>query len=165
MGPDCGAAIIGGLPFGVARSVRRGKIGLVATTATGLQQVARLIDRSGQGISHAIGAGKRDLSARVGGSSTVRGLTLLAGDPETVVIVVISKPAAWEVMDRVLAIAAGTGKPTVVNLLGLDREFDSDGPLHFARTLDEAAAKAVELAGGEWSSADDVMAEPATVAR
>ena len=39
MGPDCGTAIIGGIPLGFANVVRRGAIGLVAASGTGLQQV------------------------------------------------------------------------------------------------------------------------------
>jgi len=36
MGPDCGTAIIGGVPLGFANNVRRGAIGLVAASGTGL---------------------------------------------------------------------------------------------------------------------------------
>ena len=39
MGPDCGTAIIGGIPLGFANVVRRGDIGVVAASGTGLQQV------------------------------------------------------------------------------------------------------------------------------
>ena len=45
MGPDCGTAIIGGMPLGFANVVRRGDIGVVAASGTGLQQVTCLIDR------------------------------------------------------------------------------------------------------------------------
>ena len=57
MGPDCGTAIISGLPLGFANVVRRGDIGVVAASGTGLQQVTCLIDRMGGGISQAIGTG------------------------------------------------------------------------------------------------------------
>ena len=67
MGPDCGTAILDGVPLGFANSVRRGSIGLVAASGTGLQQVSCLIDRFGAGVSQAIGVGGRDLDERVGG--------------------------------------------------------------------------------------------------
>ena len=37
MGPDCGTAIVNGVPLGFANVVRRGDIGLVAASGTGLQ--------------------------------------------------------------------------------------------------------------------------------
>jgi hypothetical protein len=51
MGPDCGTAIINGVPLAFANVVRRGAIGCVAASGTGLQQVTCLIDRLGAGIS------------------------------------------------------------------------------------------------------------------
>ena len=92
MGPDCGTAIIGGVPLGFANVVRRGEIGAIAASGTGLQQVTCLIDRWGQGISQAIGTGGHDLRAEVGGITMLQGLDALAADPATRVIVLISKP-------------------------------------------------------------------------
>src|SRR3954454_5279679 len=51
MGPDCGTAIINGVPLAFANVVARGAIGCVAASGTGLQEVTALIDRLGQGIS------------------------------------------------------------------------------------------------------------------
>src|ERR1700683_2064093 len=45
MGPEWGTAIINGIPLGFANAVRRGGIGLVGASGTGLQQVTCLIDR------------------------------------------------------------------------------------------------------------------------
>ena len=92
MGPDCGTAIIGGVPLGFANVVRRGAIGAIAASGTGLQQVTCLIDRWGEGISQAIGTGGHDLRAEVGGITMLQGLEALAADPATRVIVLISKP-------------------------------------------------------------------------
>jgi len=49
MGPDCGTAIINGVPLAFANVVARGAIGCVAASGTGLQEVTALIDRLGQG--------------------------------------------------------------------------------------------------------------------
>src|SRR5712671_1415123 len=92
MGPDCGTAIINGVPLAFANVVRRGTIGCVAASGTGLQQVTSLIDRFGMGISQAIGTGGHDLSAQVGGISMLKGLSDLGADADTAVIVLISKP-------------------------------------------------------------------------
>ena len=51
MGPDCGTAIINGTPLAFANVVRRGVIGVVGASGTGLQQVTCLVDRWGGGIS------------------------------------------------------------------------------------------------------------------
>ena len=55
MGPDCGTAILDGVPLGFANVVARGDIGVVAASGTGMQQVTCLIDKLGFGISQAIG--------------------------------------------------------------------------------------------------------------
>ncbi len=49
MGPDCGTAIINGTPLGFANVVRRGGIGIVSASGTGMQQVTSLIDQWGGG--------------------------------------------------------------------------------------------------------------------
>ena len=41
MGPDCGTAIINGVGLGFANRVRRGRIGLVGASGTGLQEIGR----------------------------------------------------------------------------------------------------------------------------
>jgi FdrA protein len=126
MGPDCGTAILDGVPLGFANVVRRGNIGIVAASGTGAQEVSRLIDAAGSGVSQLIGVGGRDLSADVGGLMTDLALGFLVEDPETSVIVVVSKPPAPEVADRLikrLSRIAASGKPTIACFLGLD---DSD---------------------------------------
>ena len=120
MGPDCGTAIIGGIPLGFANAVRRGAIGLVGASGTGLQLVSCLIDRLGGGISQAIGTGGHDLSRDVGGITMLQGLSALTNDTATKAIVLISKPPAPEIAARVLAQARLAGKPVVVNFLGAD---------------------------------------------
>ena len=148
MGPDCGTAIIGGVPLGFANVVRRGDIGVIAASGTGLQQVTCLIDRWGKGISQAIGTGGHDLHARVGGITMLQGLDALAADPATRVIVLISKPPHPEVAKRVLDAADRTGKPVVANFLGADPETVRRPNVHPVRTLEDAARLAAALAGG-----------------
>ncbi|MGQ0696347.1 MAG: acyl-CoA synthetase FdrA [Nitrospiraceae bacterium] len=149
MGPDCGTAIINGIPLAFANVVRRGEIGVVAASGTGLQQVTCLIDRWGKGISQAIGTGGHDLHKEVGGISMLQGLKALAADQSTSVIVLISKPPSPEVAERVLKAAAGTGKPVVVNFLGAAPEGIRRPNLYAAGTLEDAAAAAVALADGK----------------
>ncbi|MBV9546566.1 MAG: oxidoreductase, partial [Chloroflexi bacterium] len=53
MGPDCGTAILNGVALGFANVVRRGRVGLIGASGTGIQEVSCLLDRAGDGISHA----------------------------------------------------------------------------------------------------------------
>src|SRR5207244_3171295 len=47
MGPDCGTAILHGVPLGFANVVPRGRVGLVASSGTGLQEVTCLLAAEG----------------------------------------------------------------------------------------------------------------------
>ena len=144
MGPDCGTAIVNGVGLGFANRVRRGPIGLVAASGTGLQQVSARIHQLGGGLTHALGTGGRDLSEAVGAVTARQGLDLLSRDPETQVIVLVSKPPADKVADELLPLARSAGKPVVVDFIGyLGRSVDN---IHFANTFDEVAATAVQLA-------------------
>ncbi|MFN3336175.1 MAG: acyl-CoA synthetase FdrA [Thermomicrobium sp.] len=152
MGPDCGTAYIGGIGLGFMNAVRRGPIGVVAAAGTGLQQVASLIDWFGSGISHGIGTGGRDLDERIGGITMLAGIDALATDPSTEVLVLISKPPAPNVAQRVLERAAHCGKPVVTCFLGHTPEV-IDG-VQVVDNLTEAASVAVHLATGR--SADEI---------
>ena len=150
MGPDCGTAIIGGVPLGFANALRRGSIGLVAASGTGLQEVSSQIHRMGGGISHAIGTGGRDVSEAVGGASMLQGIALLARDPGTELIAVISKPPAAKVAKQVLAALRASGKPAVVLFLGsrrLQNKSPKSSALQVAHTLVDCAAMAVNMTG------------------
>jgi FdrA protein len=146
MGPDCGTAIVNGVGLGFANRVRRGPIGLVAASGTGLQQVSARVHQLGGGITHALGTGGRDLSQAVGAVTARQGLDLLSRDPETRVIVLISKPPSPTVAGELLKAARSAGKPVVVDFIGYSPPARQVDNLHFAATLDEAAELAVGLA-------------------
>jgi succinyl-CoA synthetase alpha subunit len=148
MGPDCGTAIIDGVPLAFANRVRRGPVGCVAASGTGLQQVTALVDRLGAGVSQAIGTGGRDLKEEVGGLTMLAGLDALAADRETKVIVLISKPPAPSVAGKVLAAAAKAKKPVVVCFVGATPGKLPGRNLYPVRTLEDAARAAVALARG-----------------
>jgi FdrA protein len=150
MGPDCGTAIINGTGLGFSNVVKRGSIGIVGASGTGMQQIICLIAAAGLGISQAIGTGGRDLSEAIGGVMMRSGLELLANDAQTEVIVLVSKPPAKQVAHEILA-AAQLDKPVVVVFLGAAPEHFTTfaGNAHLARTLTEGAELAVSLAGGD----------------
>lgn len=146
MGPDCGTAIVNGVGLGFANQVRRGPIGLVAASGTGLQAVSVRIHQLGSGLTHALGTGGRDLKAEVNALTTRQAIDLLNRDPSTKVIVVISKPPATEVAKRVIQDARSMDKPVVVNFIGYAAATDRVENVHFASSFDEAARLAVDLA-------------------
>src|SRR5918911_1291183 len=149
MGPDCGTAMVGGVPLGFVNEVRAGDVGLIGASGTGLQQISTLVDRWGAGVSHMIGVGSHDLAAAVGAISMLDALDALAADPATKVIGLVSKPPDAEVAERVLARAAAAAKPVVAAFLGADPEGAPEG-VTMAATLEDAARALVRaLTGSE----------------
>ena len=167
MGPDCGTAIVEGVGLGFANRVRRGNIGVVAASGTGLQAVTVGIHRNGGGITQAFGTGGRDLSAAIGAVTAKAALARLAAHPATEVIVLVSKPPSPKVAEELLALARQSGKPVVVDFIGYSpaeaqRRGGGEETIRFVRTLDEAAELAVALGGrltadGGQHAADDAI--------
>lgn len=122
MGPDCGTAIVGGVGLGFANVMRPGRVGIVAASGTGAQQVCALLDAAGVGVSAVLGTGGRDLSLAVQARSTLDAMNLLDAHAGTDLIVVVSKPPAREVADRVQAEAAQLRTPALVGFVGRGRD-------------------------------------------
>ena len=161
MGPDCGTAFLAGAGIGFANAVRRGPIGIVGGTGTGMQEFASLVHQAGSGISNGIGTGGRDLSDAVGGISTMTGIAALESDPATQVIVVISKPPGASATALLAGRLRRCTKPVVLCLLGAEPASlgaiaapAGGGPgvgggqaVRVASTLDEAAGFALAAVG------------------
>ena len=146
MGPDCGTALIGGAALGFANGVRRGRVGIVGASGTGIQEVSVLLHRAGLGVSQALGTGGRDLRAEVGAITTLQAIELLEEDPETAVLVLICKKPDSDGVNTLRARLKKSPKPVVACFLGmLSRE--SDPPVHLVPTLAEAAQTAARLSG------------------
>jgi len=149
MGPECGTAIINNACIGFANAVRRGPVGIVGASGTGIQEVSVLIHRQGSGISQAIGVGGRDLSDEVGGISMLQALDALEQDALTEVIVLLSKPPSLQVMEEVLNRASRCVKPVIVSFLGATSGEISQIGVMPAVTLEEAALRAVAVVMGD----------------
>jgi FdrA protein len=148
MGPDCGTAMLNGVGLGFVNVVPQGPIGIVGASGTGIQQVMSLIAQRGSGVSQVIGCGGRDLSEAVAAITTLQGLRLLQADEQTQVIVIISKPPAPSVAERIIEAAAAANKPVVVMFVGADQEALQtrySDRIKIARTLAEAAQQAIAL--------------------
>jgi FdrA protein len=149
MGPDCGTAILGGKALGFGNAIRQGAIGMVGASGTGIQEISSLLDQQGLGVSHAIGVGSRDLSQRVKGASTIRALTALEADPQTELIIFVSKPPDLIASTEVLNILAQSRKPCVVCFLGQKELSPSSGKLFFSPTLEGVVLLAAALSSRE----------------
>jgi len=145
LGPDCGTAIINGIPLGFANVVRRGSIGVVAASGTGTQEVTTIIHKNGEGITQAIGLGGRDLKKEVGGLMAIESIKMLENDPATKVICIVSKPPAEEVEKKVLDIIKSCKKPFVIIFLGSKIKRNDSGNLYFATNLEDAALKSIAI--------------------
>lgn len=160
MGPDCGTAMLNGVGLGFVNVVPPGPIGIVGASGTGIQQVMSLIAQGNGGVSQVIGCGGRDLSEAVGAVTTLQGLRMLQEDEQTRVIVLISKPPAPVVAERVLEVASASTKPIIVSFVGADvptlqQRYGSR--LTITANLTEAAQAALALSqhGGAAHSGDD----------
>jgi FdrA protein len=177
MGPDCGTAVLDGVGLGFANVVEPGPVGIVAASGTGAQQLCCLLDAAGVGVRHVIGVGGRDLSAPVGGTSTLAALALLDADPRVEVIAVVSKPPAPEVSERlaaaaercttpVVVAAIGPGAPTITDAAGslasmLDRPFHVPSPRQPASPTEWHRGRLVGLFSGGTNAAEAlVILEP-----
>ena len=144
MGPDCGTCVINGVPLAFANQLLRGDIGIVGASGTGIQEVSCLLAGMGQGISHAIGVGGRDMGKEVGGISSLMALDALDKDPATRHIVVICKPPAPEVAEAVLRRIAESTKTFTVCFIG-GKPMKLPANAHWARTLSAAAEHAGDV--------------------
>lgn len=160
MGPDCGTAYLNGVGVGFTNVVPRGRIGCVAAAGTGLQAVVSRIAALGEGISHGIGVGGRDLSAEVGGTMTLFALEALANDPSTEAIVIISKPPHATILPRLEAAIAGLRKSVVACVLGAKAPAQSAAT--WVETLD-AAAEAIVAVLAERSPTRQPFSNPSDI--
>ncbi|MBO0980524.1 acyl-CoA synthetase FdrA [Microbacterium sp. SD291] len=154
MGPDCGTAIINGVGLAFSNAVRRGSIGIVGASGTGSQEVSVRIHDFGGGVSQLIGTGGRDLSTEIGGISMIDGINALDADPETAVIVIVSKPPAEDVAEKVLAVAGAASKPVFVTFLGSDRTDSGYDNVTMVQGTKPLAIAAVVASGIDESTLD-----------
>ena len=65
-----------------------------------------------------IGTGGRDLKEEIGGLMMIQGIQALIGDPETEVLVLVSKLPAPPVEKKIYDLAAASQKPVVIAFIG-----------------------------------------------
>lgn len=158
MGPGAGTAVINGVSLGLMSKIRRGKVGIVAASGSGLQEVAVLVHNMGEGVSQAIGTGGHDLREKIGGIMFLQAIDYFTNDPETEVVVMVSKPPHPSVASKIYA-NLPKNKPSVIFFLGGDAEEIKAAGAYAPKTLEEAAIMAVDLVNGRTPVVRDIVAE------
>lgn len=161
MGPGAGTAALGGVGLGFSNRVAPGPVGVVAAAGTGAQETMTLLDRWGSGVSHVIGVGGRDLSEQVGGLMCEAALEALDHHAGTDLTLLVSKPPAPPVAERLLG--KPRNKPIVAALIGLERPVAVAPGVTVCNTLEQGVVEALARLGR--SGGDPVGSVDAEVAR
>jgi len=148
MGPDCGTSLIGGVGVGFANAVRKGAIGVIGASGTGLQEFTCQVHNAGLGISHAIGTGTNDVSDVICGLTTFDALNALEEDANTKVITFVTKPPGKQMLTKLVERLKTCHKPVVCCFLGAGHLPVASDRVCFVNTIDEAVRWAIHLHSG-----------------
>jgi FdrA protein len=168
MGPDCGTALISGVPFGFVNAMRRGPVAVVGASGTGMQEVMSRVHQQGSGISQAVGCGGRDLSKEVGATTMRSALRFVLSDSQTRAVVLVAKPVHSSVM-RIIVEACqpflDRGTPVVLAFTGFAQgQVVGEPRIHVARSLADAADTVVRLLGQDTLTPNPTITSPDLVA-
>jgi FdrA protein len=141
MGPDAGTTIIDGKGIGFSNAVRKGDVGVVGSSGTGIQELTCLLDKGGLGVSAAIGVGSKDLTKEIDGTVTKMALDMLRDSKLLIVIAKKPDPAVRkEVVKRL------SSKPSVFISLG-DNESSTKGEALVTGYIDDGVNYALTQLG------------------
>ena len=146
LGPGSDTAIIDGIGIGIANQVAAGRLGVVATSGSGAQEAAVLLDRFGVGVSTCLVTGPRDLTDEVGATSTITALRRLADDTVTDGVVLVAEGFSARGAEAALAALAECGMPGSACLIGADGMTAPDG-IEVHGVIDHAVVAAARRAG------------------
>jgi len=145
MGPEAGTSIINGVVLGFGNLVRRGNIGIIGASGTGIQESSTLLHFCSSGISHAIGVGGRDMKKEVDGIMTLQAIAAFEEDPNTKAIIIVSKPVDSQMRDRIVnVVKKSSQKNYVLCLIGDPTGFNETKEVRFAKSIQAAVLKALE---------------------
>lgn len=146
MGPDCGTAIIDGIPFAFANTVAKGSVGVIGASGTGLQEVTTLLDRLGVGISQAYGTGGRDLKDEIGGITATSAFERLLADDTTKIIGLVGKPPGDNTRKKLIEMAQKSPKKVAVHFLGAENyDLETSAGIPYAENLTQFACLLAEM--------------------
>ena len=145
MGPEAGTTILNGTVFGFGNRIRKGSVGIIGASGTGIQEASTMIDLFGEGISHAIGVGGRDLRNDIGGMMTMKAMEIFENDPNTEAVLLVSKPVDDEVRNKIInKINNFSKKNYVLCLVGDNENREDSDKIKFSKSIQISVLKIVK---------------------
>jgi len=142
MGPEAGTTILNGTVFGFGNRIRKGSVGIIGASGTGIQESSTLIDLFGEGISHAIGVGGRDLRNDIGGMMTIKAMEIFENDPNTEAVLLVSKPVDDDVRNKIInKINNFSKKNYVLCLVGDNENREDTDKIKFSKSIQISVLK------------------------
>ena len=142
MGPEAGTSILNGTVFGFGNRIRNGSVGIIGASGTGIQESSTMIDLFGEGISHAIGVGGRDLHNDIGGMMTMKTMEIFEDDPNTKAVLLVSKPVGDDVRNKIInKINNFSKKNYVICLIGDNENREDSTKIKFSKSIQTSVLK------------------------
>ena len=142
MGPEAGTSILNGTVFGFGNRVRSGSVGIIGASGTGIQESSTMIDLFGEGISHGIGVGGRDLRNDIGGMMTMKTMEIFEDDPNTKAVLLVSKPVGDDVRNKIInKINNFSKKNYVICLIGDNENREDSAKIKFSKSIQTSVLK------------------------
>ncbi len=142
MGPEAGTSILNGTVFGFGNRIRNGSIGIIGASGTGIQESSTMIDLFGEGISHGIGVGGRDLRNDIGGMMTMKTMEIFEDDPNTKAVLLVSKPVGDDVRNKIInKINNFSKKNYVICLIGDNENREDSAKIKFSKSIQTSVLK------------------------
>ena len=142
MGPEAGTSILNGTVFGFGNRVRKGSVGIIGASGTGIQESSTMIDLFGEGISHGIGVGGRDLRNDIGGMMTMKAMEVFENDPNTKAVLLVSKPVDNDVRNEIInKINNFSKKNYVLCLVGDNENREDSARIKFSKSIQTSVLK------------------------
>ena len=146
MGPEAGTSILNGTVFGFGNKVRKGSVGIIGASGTGIQESSTMIDLFGEGISHGIGVGGRDLRNDIGGMMTMKAMEIFENDPNTKAVLLVSKPVDNYIRNKIINKINNFSKKNYVLCLIGDNENSVDtAKIKFSKSIQMSVLKILKL--------------------
>jgi len=150
MGPEAGTTILNGTVFGFGNRVRKGSVGIIGASGTGIQESSTLIDLFGEGISHAIGVGGRDLRNDIDGMMTMKTMEIFENDPNTEAVLLVSKPVNDDVRNKIVnKINNFSKKNYVLCLVGDNENREDTDKIKFSKSIQTSVLKILKSLNGD----------------
>jgi len=159
MGPEAGTSILNGTVFGFGNRIRNGSVGIIGASGTGIQESSTMIDLFGEGISHAIGVGGRDLRNDIGGMMTMKTMEIFEDDPNTKAVLLVSKPVGDDVRNKIInKINNFSKKNYVICLIGDNENREDSTKIKFSKSIQTSVLKILKYVNdGAYKKIKDVV--------